>query len=369
MADLPTRQELFSVARRSVVNATDRRRINPATIDVAGSDLNLLFGAGSEMGEEIVAKYAKCVKGLFVETAVGDQLDRLAFDRFGLTRKSASPASVRLNFVRPTPSVSTPGTYPSGSRIQTPDGTIFALNTDLVVGGFDTNLFADATALEAGLNSNVAANTLIQFADPIFDDTFSVTNLQGAAGGAEGETDVEFRARIRDFFPSIRRGTLGALEFGARTVPGVAVATALELVDESAVPAGFVRLTVADTNGGFSETLLQQVRDVLLEFRALGVPVFVQGGVVVAQAVEWDIGVRTGFPTAQVQEEVRQVTVAATQFLAPGETLELSTLIAAAKTVPGAVIRDDSLVNPTADVVPLNTQLIRVFSTDVTFTS
>lgn len=367
MADLPTRQELFAVGRRSIVLSADRRRINPATVDVAGSDLNLLVGSTSLMTEEVVSRLAKCLKGLFIETAVGSQLDRLAFDRFGLTRKSASPASVTLNFTRPTPGASTPGTYPAGSRIKTPDGTLFALNTDLVVGGFDTNLFVDATATEAGIDTNVAANTLILFADPIFDDTFSVTNAAAAAGGTEGESDVEFRARIRDFFPSVRRGTLGALEFGARTVPGVASATAVELVDAALVPSGFVRLTVADINGGFSETMLQSVRDALLEFRALGVPVFVQGGSVFSQAVQWDISVRTGFSADRVQEDVRAVTVAAAQFLNPGETLLRSTLIAAARTVPGAIIGASALVTPADDTVPLETQLIRILSSDVTF--
>lgn len=367
MADLPTRQELFAVGRRSIVLAADRRRINPATVDVAGSDLNLLIGATSLMTEEVVAKLSKCLKGLFIETAVGPQLDRLAFDRFGLTRKAASPASVTLTFTRPTPGASTPGTYPAGSRVKTPDGTLFALNTDLVVAGFDTVLQIEATATEAGIDTNVAAATLTLFSDPIFDDTFAVTNVLGGAGGAEDESDVEFRGRIRDFFPSVRRGTLGALEFGARTVDGVAAATAVEILDESAVPAGFVRLTVADLNGGFSETMLQNVRDALLEFRALGVPVFIQGGSVFNQSVTWDISVQTGFDSTQVQDDVRAVTVASTQFLNPGEPLYRSSLIAAARTVPGAIVGANALVTPADDIVPAETELVRVVGEDVSF--
>lgn len=367
--DLPTRSELFAVGRRSIANAADRRRINPATVDIPGSDLNLLIGAGSLMGEEVVARLAKCLKGLFIDTATDDALDRLAFDRFGLTRKAAAPASVAIVLSRPMPGVATPGIYTAGSRVQTPDGTVFALNTDAVFGDFATSVTVDVTALVAGVESNVAANTLIQFADPPFDTNLTVTNPTGAAGGAEQESDVEFRARVRDFFPTIRRGTEGAIEFGARTVPGVAVATAREILNPfpSNMPAAIVELTVADANGGFSNTMLQQVQDVLLEYRALGIPVIVQGGTLFLQSVVWAIGIETGFNENEVLEDVRAVTVATAQFLAPGATLFRSSLISAARTVPGAVVGSDALVTPAGDTVPETTELIRIRDEDISF--
>lgn len=372
MADLPNRNELFQVGRRSITISADRRRINPATVDVAGSDLNLLIGAGSLMGETIVARLASCLAGLFIDTSFNDKLDRLAFDRFGLTRKSAAPATVDLTFTRPLPGVPTPGVYPAGSLVQTPQGTQFSLDADVVFGNFTTTVSsARATATVAGTSANVASNIITQFSTPPFDPTLTITNPQGAAGGAESENDTEFKGRIRDFFPSVRRGVLSALSFGARTVPGVSVATAIELTNTfgpDIVPAAIVQLIIADANGGASPGLIQRVKDALLDYRALGIPVFVIGGNVLYQNIEWTLAFQPGIDTTQAREDVRSVTVAVAQLLPPGATLFRSSLIAAAKTVPGVIINDASLIEPAGDVIPSNVQdLLRINPAGVSF--
>jgi hypothetical protein len=375
VADLPARTDLFAAGRRSIVTTTGTR-INPAVIDIPGSDLNILLGAMSLMGEEVVSRLAFCLRGLFVETAREDQLDRVAFDRYGLTRFSAVPATVTLSISRPA-GPAPAGTIPAGLRVRTPDGTEFATDVDQawLLGQLGPQEVT-ATALVAGPDGNVASGVITQFADPPFDSTFVVNNPDPAAGGMESESDAQFRSRIRDFFPTIRRGTLGAIEFGARQVPGVAVATAIEVNNppESCscsgdpLPACAVQLIIADVNGNASATMMQQVREELLEYRAAGIPVQVIAGIVDNELVEWDIDTLSNFDSAQVVEEVRAVTVAVAQFLAPGATLFRSTLIAAARTVPGAIVRDDSLVVPATDIVPATPQtIIRIVSTDVTF--
>lgn len=323
------------------------------------------------MGEEVVAALANCMQGLFVETATGPALDRVVFDRYGLRRQGANPASVDITLSRPVPGAATPGTYAQGSRVQTAAGFQFATDDDAVFGDFDTSASVSATALVAGPTGNVSAGTVTQFADSPFDPNLEVVNALGAAGGTFAETDDEFRGRARDFFPTVRRGTLGAIEFGARSVPGVAVASAYELTnpcDGNPVPACAVSLIVADADGGFSSKMLLDVRDNLIDFRAAGIPVIVSGGVVAEQTVTWDIGFDAGVNTVRVAEEVRAVTVAVSQFLAPGQTLLRSALIAGARAVPGAVVNDGSLVTPVGDVVPtLDTELIRIRSEGVTF--
>lgn len=366
MADLPTRTELFQVGRRSLVNAPGTRRLNPGVVDIPGSSLNLLFGANSLMGEEVVARSAKQLRGLFIDTARGAQLDRVAYDRFGITRKPENPASATLTLTRPVPGVATPGTYTAGSRVQTVEGLQFATDTDAVFANFTTSVTVTATALETGINSNVAANALVQFADQPFDSNLVVTNPAAAAGGNAGERDVEFRARIRDFFPSIRRGTLAALEFGARTVPGVATAKAYELVSNS-LPAGYTQLIISDTQGNASDTMVTQVSDALLEYRALGVPVVVLAGTPVAQSVTWAVSYETNVNTTAAQEELRQVTAAVPQFYRGGQVLYRSELLSAAKTVPGVIVGENSLVVPAGDVVPANDELIRIDTADVSF--
>lgn len=381
MADLPSRTDLFQVGRRSLIT-TPGLRVNPKSVDVEGSDINVLLGAMSLMGEEIVSSVAVCMRGLFVETAEGDRLDRVAFDRYQLTRLPAAPATVTLTLTRPNASFGS-FTYGAGSRVQTPSGTVFATDLDTVFGAADLTKTVTATALVAGPDGNVPAESITQFVDQPADASLTSTNEDigtpgfadfipgGAAGGVDAETDPEFRARILDFFPTVRRGTIGAIEFGARLVPGVAVARAIEienLIGGQPIPACLVQLIVADRNGGFSQAMLQAVRDILIQFRAAGIPVQVTGGVVANQLVQWRIAFVSGFNQQKVQDEVRAVTSAVAQFLRPGEILYKSALIAAARTVPGAVIDANSLVAPLGDTVPADlTQLLRIPSENVSF--
>lgn len=369
MADLPTRADLFNVGRRAVVN-TPNQRINPEVIDLAGSDANLILGAMSLIGEEIVAALASCMRGLYIETARADQLDRRAFDNFGLVRFSATPARVDVTLERPAPGPA--GTYAAGSRVQTPNGTQYATDTDLVFAGATLEGTVSATALVSGPDGYVSAGAITQFLDQPFDTTFTVTNTFGAGGGAEAESDTEFRGRIRDVFPTVRRGTLGAISFGGLQVPGIAVAKSFEILNPAPVllPAAFVQLIVSDRDGStpLPSGLVQDVTDTLIEFRAAGIPVQVLGGSVQNVGVTWDLDFVAGFDSVSVTEQVRSATVATAQFLAPNGPLFRSSLISAARTVPGAIVRDTSLVAPLGDVYPATPDvLIRIRPSDVAF--
>lgn len=371
MSDLPNRSDLFAIGRRAIIN-TPNARINPAVIDIPGSDTNLLLNAMSLIGEEIIARLSECMRENFIEVARGSQLDRVAFDRYGLSRFPATPARVELVMTRPLPGIATPGTYPAGSRVQSADGTQFATDIDATFGNFDTTLPVSATALVAGPDSNLSADTITQYADQPFDTTFVLNNPEGAAGGNEAELDVDFRGRIRDFFPTVRRGTKGALEFGARQVPGIVTATAIEIMNlllAGPLPAGLVELIVGDAAGNASPPLIQSVIDTMIDWRALGIPVEVIGGSPApAVFVVWDLEFQTGIDTVLAATQIQAVTSAAAQFLNPGETLYKSTLIAAARTVPGVIIHEGSLVAPLGDVVPTSSNLvIRIPIANVSF--
>jgi uncharacterized phage protein gp47/JayE len=365
----PTAQELFQVGRRAVVT-TPNTKLNPATVDVVGSNINIAVGTSAILGQEIVARGANAMRGAFIDSARGSALDRVCFDRTGLLRFSATPATWDLLIARPASGPA--GTYPAGSRITAPDGTQFGTNTDAVFGASDLSMPVSVTALVAGEAGNLPASTLLSFTDQPFDSTMTVAPAGNAAGGTETESDIQFIGRTRGFFPTLRRGVKAAIEYGALQVDGVAVATATEIVNPfTGYPAAFVQLVIGDRNGNASSTMLQQVRDKLLEFRACGIAVQVIGGTVTYVPVAWKIGVLTGYDEALVVSRIRAVTVAVGQFLAPGPdvgVLYRSTLIAVAKTVPGAVISDSSLAYPMTDVVPSSVdQMIRVLPESVTF--
>lgn len=371
--DLPSRADLFAAARR-YAKQQPAPKINPAVIDVPGSNLNLLFGGASLMGEMITAAWAKCIRGLFVSTAVGAQLDNVIADRFGITRLPANPASADLKFIRPT-SGGGGGTIPAGSQIQTAKGSIFSLATDVVFGSTDlVQQSTPARPLSAiaqivGSSQNVEASTLTSFIDQPFDSTITVTNPTGAAGGTDVESDAAFRARALRFFLTLRRGILAAIEYGATTVPGVAVASAFDIVNPgNALPAGAVQLVIADSNGNASSTMIQSVADVQLSYRSGGIPVFTTGGSVIFEQVAYQLAFQAGIDTAAATEAVRATMVAISQFYRPGQPLLEDDVRAAARAVPGVIVKSGSILAPEGDVYTTsNNQIIRVRPQDVTF--
>jgi len=367
LADILTRDALFRVGRRYIVT-TPNTRINPKVVDVEGSDVNLVVGQTALMGEALSAGWANCMRAMFVDSARGSELDRIAFDRFGITRKPAAAATVDWHLQRPNVGAGG-GTVDAGTRIAAQGGQVFALKTDVVFGSSDLSLEATGVAQLVGPEQNVPAGTLWSFQDAPFDPTIVVSNTTPAAGGANQETDPAFRGRIRSYFLTLRRATLGAIQYAATTVPGVAVSTAYEIVNPGdALPAGAVELIVGDEDGNATSLVLQAVRDVLLDFRACGIPVFLSGGKVAFEDVRYRLAFSTGIDTVRAASEVRSTIVAMTQFLRPGQTLLRSDVFAAARAVPGVIAREDSVQEPAGDVVPPDNQtIIRVRAEDVSF--
>ena len=373
----PTASELFQVGRKAVVT-TSNTKINPSIVDVPGSNVNIAVGTNAVLGQEIVKRGSDAMQGAFIDSARKDKLDRVVFDRTGMLRFSATPATWDLLLRRAT-TTGGAGTYVSGSRVQTPDGTQYGTNADVVFGAHDILKPVTVTALVAGEAGNQPGTSLLSFVDQPFDSIITVSpapdawgNSSNAAGGTEDETDIQLIGRTRGFFPTLRRGILGAIVYGAQQVDGVAVATATEIANPtSGYPAAFVQLVIGDRNGNASSVMIQDVNDILLQYRAGGIAVQVIGGTVTYQAVQWNLGVQTGFDENLAIARVRAVTVALGQYLPPGPAngkLYRASLFAAAKSVPGVVLSDSSLVLPSTDVVPATPQtMIRIQPTSVTF--
>lgn len=371
------RAELFAIGKAAVA-ATPGIRINPEVFDIPGSDLNVWGGLFSVIGETISMRGASAMRGAFAELARGPALDRVIYDRSGLLRFGAEEAKVDLVLARPTPANATPGTYETGSIVQTPGGVQFALINDAVFGDFTTTVEVSAQAIIAGAEGNVPAANLSTgvgvtvFSTQPFDTTLTVSNPAAAAGGADAEEDLAFLGRYLSYFPTLSKGTMGAIEYGALQVDGVRVATATEITNpETGFPAAAVELVIGDINGNATSGMVTTVSDKLLQYRAGGIPVHVLTGVVARESVQWQLAYKTGYNEKLCRERVRAVSVAVAQFLPPGPargTLYRGALIAAAQQVPGVIVQNSSLLYPLGDVVPSTSQtMIRVLPQSVTF--
>jgi hypothetical protein len=117
--------------------------------------------------------------------------------------------------------------------------------------------------------------------------------------------------------------------------------------------------------------MITAVSDMLLNYRAAGITVVVLGGTVFYQSIQWHPTFLAGYNESLIRDRLRAVFVAVAQFLPPGPErggLLASSLISAARRIPGLVVTDASLAYPLGDVIPTSQeQMIRVLPEAVTF--
>src|SRR5262249_34525801 len=98
--DLPTRLDYQSIGRQYVVARA--KRIDPAQVDTEGSDVNLYVGSTSFLAQEVPRQLGARAAALLLDGSEGEDLDRLAWDRYQLLRKDAAAAVVPVRYFRPT---------------------------------------------------------------------------------------------------------------------------------------------------------------------------------------------------------------------------------------------------------------------------
>lgn len=357
MADAPTYQDLFDAGRREVL--VQPTRISNDVVDIAGSDANIIVASSAAQADEIAGYALALYQESFLGTAQGQALDRWINDRYQLPRQAAVPAVVLLRFDRG----GTVGfTIPAGSIFSTDDGVDYSTIDDVVFAASQEGpLFVTANATQAGTIGNVPIAAVTTVQDTFDDDTLTVTNEEPAAGGADDESDDDYRARARDFFLSVRRGTKRAIETGARSVAGVQEATASEVLDpDTGNPFFRVQLLFSDLEGQGNLALGDRILLALDEFRGLGVPVSLIAGTPQLQSiVATGLLFEAGFSTTTVLNNARAAIVSAVNLLAPNETLRRAVILSALDTVDGLIVPDDALVEPAGDVVPNAGQVIR----------
>lgn len=364
MPDLPTRADYVDIGADEVLQRSSvrpvGRRLSFEEVFTEGSDINIILASASAMSEEVTRQLSVRIGALFLDSATGEDLDRLVADRFSPTivRKSASPAVGTVDFFRvsgPLPGLA----IAAGTRLLSTSGKTFETTALATLGAGSTGpVSAPVRALEAGLGGNVAAGTLTAFVTPI-DADLQVVNPAPMAGGDDTESDASLRARARDFYRTARRGTLAAIEFGARTVPGVRQATAVEELDVNGDQTGRVFVFIADANGQANAALAAAVVTALLEYRAAGIIVDVIGAVPLFVPIQYRLQFQAQVDSTQAFAQVRAATVSQVNALAPQATLQISLLYSIARSVPGVIVPEDAIVIPAGDLVPAAGQVIR----------
>jgi hypothetical protein len=359
---------LFDTGRNEAVRLPTR--FSPEIVDTDGSDINVSIAVGAAMCDEVAGFLTASFAETFLSTAAqigGEPLDRWVWDRYQLTRQEQQAAVVPVIFTRTSPTAGALS-IPAETQVATEDGVVFATVTELVFPSESNTgpLSVTANAILAGAGGNVEGGAINTILSPLDESGVTVTNSQPAAGGQPEETDSAFAARARDFFVNARRGTAAAIFNGCVTTPGVAEANVIEDLDPNGSANFRVQAIVSDQNGQANSALASNVADNLQTYRALGVPVTVIGGTpsFVTIIIE-NIAFQATSNTNQLIDEMRGLIVSAVNDIAPGATLERSTIIQAMKFSPLVTVPDTALVEPGGDLVAASTQVLRTSASRV----
>lgn len=353
MPDLPSRLDYFSIGRDYILQRS--KKIDPAQVDIEGSDVNIVVGVGSVLADHVTKQLAFRTAALILDGGDGEDLDRYAFDRYQLTRKGASPARGAVRIFRLLTAAGG-GSVPIGTRFTTNTGVEYITTTVSNFGGGDKSSTANVRAVQAGKTTQVGANSIQRFTVPgaLWDPTLQVNNDAPTAGGEDVEDDETFRARIRDFWRTARRGILAAIEFGATTVPGVVSAQAIETLSTDGKPVRLVELYISDSSGVASDALAQEVVTVLDDFRAAGIQVLVLTSIPTIVDIVLLLRFRANVDTVTLTNQVIAAVVAFVNSIPVNGTLyvqQLGTVIQ--RFVPDGVLPNDgNIISPTGDLVP-----------------
>lgn len=375
---LLSRTDLYEVGRQFVLARA--KRIEPTQVDVAGSDVNLVIGSQSFVAHAVVRQFAEQVNNLLLGGCdTEDAIDRLALDRYKELRKGAAPAIGSVTFSR-TSSLAGSGSVPLGTKVLTLSGVEYFTTSVANFGALTLEAKADVSAAQAGKDFQAGANSIRRF-DPaslglLWDQTLTVNNPLPMSGGEPAETIDVFRERLRSFFVAARRGTLAAIEFGAKQVPGVDSAEAVDVVDPSGAAARLVRLFIADSSGIASAALGLKVSTALAEFRGGGIQVIVDTSSPTIVEVTLHLIFQAGVDTVTLSDRVRSAVVEFINSLGVNQPLQVGAIYSVLSRFrsDGLIVNQgrtaegipDTLVAPVGDIVPASGRTLRTTPASVT---
>jgi hypothetical protein len=341
--ELPTFDALYQIARGEI------QARNPNLTDFEpGSNLDAVSGASAGLADEVIRIAVLLFAELFVDTASEAGVEALALDRFDLTRNPATPARGEWTWSEGIPGSAY--TIPAGTQLQVVSNgiarTVITRSAVSLQAGQSSIPIPVETSQE-GRDQNLPAGLDVTVIDTIpADPTATVTATDRLAGGSDIEPIEVFKDRIRAFFGTVVRGTVEALRFGARTVPGVSGVAVIE-----DLPDPPVTVVVGDPDGNSNSTLADLVAVELDNWRAAGIQVVVEGAIRQEVPIALDVLVVQGATAGTVSEAIKDSIAAYGDTLQPNQTAQLSQITLATHQASDLVI-GARVTSTTTNILP-----------------
>ena len=238
------------------------------SMDGAGDVAVRLYAAAAQI-ESLYLYSDWALAQSFPQTAQGEYLDLHGAMR-GVARKAAEKASGTVRF-----SVNEARAdavdIPAGTVLMTTGLTRFVTKAGAAIAAGSLSADVPAEAERAGASGNAAAGTVTLMA-AIPPGVSACTNPEAFTGGADAETDEDYRARVLASFSYLPNGANSAFyETRALSHAGVAAAAVTPRVGGI----GTVGVTIASNSGVPDAALLEEVRADLAAAREIAVDVTV----------------------------------------------------------------------------------------------
>lgn len=362
----PTWQDFYDLG---AYTAQVRR---PSLVVYPGDASDAMLAGCATMATGLVAYGAGRFKITFLDGASGADLTALCHDR-GVDRNEGAQAVGVARFTRPTFTAGA-GTIPAGFQVTTETDAsgktiTVTTDTDTTFGASDLTKDANCTCTVIDVVGNVDAGTITRMINiaSLWDQTLTVTNPTRFARGAPSESDPDLRDRTRNFFLTQARGTIDALIYAAKTVPGVTRVSVI--VDDS----GIVKVYVADSEGNSNQAMADAVSAViegtptLPAWRDAADIVQVIPGTIYTVSYDVSLTVKLGVDVNTLLTNVRLAIAAQTNRLQPGETLYRDKISAAGIGVDPDAITSCRINSPAVDLTPAEGQSIATDIDHITF--
>jgi len=373
MADFPTRDDLFKIARDEILRLNGN--VKADVIDREGSDSNILVAAMAAIGDEVIGQLIRVCSGFTLGTAKGTALRKLIYDRYGLLPVVAAPArgSVWFSTTAPAP---TTFTIPKGTRLSTADGVVFYTVADAsFLVGTTGPVVVEVRSLLAGTAQAADTNTITNIISVITNapSDLAVINNVATSGQADDEAEEAYRDRARAYFSTVRRGTVSAIELGALAYPGVVHVKGFEDLDAWGRPAKRMQLIITDqytdrladlavtppTYATQSQVLSEAVRASLYDVRADGIYIEVFVAQVILQSVVLALAFEAGANVDSVAYNARAAIVNCINALRPGDALSTENMVESLRSVRGLIVSGDEILSPAGEVIPTRLEVLR----------
>lgn len=261
-------------------------------------------------------------RSAFLETAEGDNLDKVVA-LVGVIRLPAGVPVARLRFERSS----------SRGRIVIPVGTVasdaegklrYATLASLALEPGEAAREVRAAALDA--RADPAQAGALNRLEVLVAGIASVTNPTDAVAAAAPESDDDLRRRARAALSLAARGTVDALEFGLRAVPGVKDVAVVE--EPNGIP-GEIRIDMVYTKD--TPDVLAEVAARIQDLRPAGVRVL--AGTAATQRLDLEVTLTLAgsgvADLAALQADVRGVLTKVLNAIPPGGAVRRGPLMAA----------------------------------------